>query len=367
MTDRYLEESIELLRNMVRIPSLSFEETGVRDLISVFLSERGIAHTIERNNIIAVADGYDPINRPTLALDAHIDTVPANKGYTSDPFEPGDDPTTVRGLGSNDDGGSVAAMIAVFRKYRSADLPFNLMLCLTCEEERSGADGAAWLYAADGFFAGNSGFAMPDWVIVGEPTGLKAATSERGLLVIDGHAQGVAGHAARGEGVNALYIAVEDIARLKAHRFGRVSPVLGEVKMSVTQINAGSAHNVIPDACDFVVDIRPNELYTNAELTDELQGICNSTLHARRLDNRSSVTRQDSPLMRTVSALGIGTFSSPTTSDWMKIPFCDAVKIGPGESSRSHTADEYILTQEIADAVKVYSDIIDNLYGNTLE
>ena len=360
---KYLDDSIELLRRMVRVPSPSFEEAAVVDLISNALRDWGVPHSVDRGNILAVSEGFDPA-RPTLALDAHIDTVPPCEGYSFDPFDPGADPAVVRGLGSNDDGGSVAAMVAVFRALRSEPLPFNLLLTLCCEEERSGPDGAAWVYAPDGLLSSRG--MLPRWAIVGEPTGLRAATSERGLLVLDGEAHGVAGHAARGEGVNALYIALDDIATLRAHRFGRVSPVMGEVRLSVTQIQAGTAHNVVPDSCRFVVDVRPTELYSPEELLAELQGLCRSTLVPRRMGNRSSASFPGSPLVRTVEALGIPVFSSPTTSDWMRMG-CDAVKLGPGESSRSHRPDEYVTRDEIAGAIKMYTDIIMNLYGNIVE
>ena len=361
----YLEDSIDLLRQMVRIPSESFHEDGVRLLICSAFERWDLPYTVARGNVVALSERFDPAH-PTLALDAHIDTVPPCSGYTRDPFDPGDDPDVIYGLGSNDDGGSVAAMIAVFRALRSARLPFNLMLCLCCEEERSGPDGAAWLYSRDGLLATDPSFGMPRWAIVGEPTGLRAATSERGLLVLDGEARGVSGHAARGEGVNALYIAMDDIAALRAHRFGKLSPLMGEVRLSVTQIAAGTAHNVIPDRCSFVVDVRPTELYTNEELLAELQGLCRSSLKARNLANRSSASLSGSPLVKTVEQLGIETFSSPTTSDWMRMG-SDAVKLGPGESSRSHRPDEFILRSEIEGAVRIYTDIINNMYGNTLE
>ena len=360
---KYLDDSIELLRQMVRTPSLSFEEAGVSELISNALRGWGVPHSMEKGNIIAFSEGFDPA-RPTLAMDAHIDTVPPCAGYTFDPYDPGCDPAVVRGLGSNDDGGCVAAMIAVFRALRAEPLPFNLLLTLCCQEERSGPDGAAWIYAPDGWLASRN--AMPRWAIVGEPTGLRAATSERGLLVIDGEAHGVAGHAARGEGVNALYVALDDIAALRAHRFERVSPVTGEVRLSVTQIQAGTAHNVIPDSCRFVVDVRPTELYSPSDLLAELQGLCKSTLVPRRLDNRSSASFPGSPLVRTVEALGVPVFSSPTTSDWMRMG-CDAIKLGPGESSRSHRPDEFVTREEIAGAVKLYTDIIMKIYGNIVE
>ena len=362
---QYLQDSLELLRQMVRVPSVSFEEEAVRGLICGALERWGVPFTVARGNIVARSEGYDP-SRPTLVLDAHIDTVPPCSGYTRDPFDPGTDADRIWGLGSNDDGGSVAAMVACFRELRSASLPFNLLLALCCEEERSGADGAAWLYSPEGLLATDPSFGLPRWAIVGEPTGLRAATSERGLLVLDGEAHGVAGHAARGEGVNALYIALDDIAALRAHRFAKVSPVTGEVRLNVTQIASGTAHNVIPDVCRFVVDVRPTEMYYNAELLDELQAICRSTLVPRNLSNRSSASFAGSPLVRTVEQLGLETFSSPTTSDWMRMG-CDAVKLGPGESSRSHRPDEYILCDEIAAAVGVYTDIINNIHGNTLE
>ena len=361
----YLEDSLELLRQMVRVPSLSFEEEAVRSLICGALDRWGVPFVVARGNILARSDGFDPL-RPTLVLDAHIDTVPPCSGYSFDPFDPGDDHACIRGLGSNDDGGSVAAMIAVFRALRSEPLSFNLLLALCCEEERSGPDGAAWLYSPEGLLASDPSFGLPRWAIVGEPTGLRAATSERGLLVLDGEAHGVSGHAARGEGVNALYIALDDIAALRVHRFGKVSPLMGEVRLSVTQITAGTAHNVIPDSCRFVVDVRPTEQYTCAELLEELQGLCRSELRPRNLHNRSSASQPGSPLVRAVEALGIGSFSSPTTSDWMRMG-CDAVKIGPGESSRSHRPDEFVLRDEIAAAVEVYTDIIHKLNGYTLE
>ena len=360
---QYIDDSIDLLRQMVRTPSLSFEEEAVRELICGALDAWGVPYKRMRGNIVAVGEGYDP-SRPTLALDAHIDTVPAAGGYTRDPFDPGCDASVIYGLGSNDDGGSVAAMLAVFRALRAKQLPFNLLLALCCEEERSGPDGAAWLYSSDGL--PSAGLNLPDWAIVGEPTGLRAATSERGLLVLDGEAQGVSGHAARGEGVNALYIALDDIAALRGHRFGKVSPLMGEVRLSVTQIAAGTAHNVIPDRCSFVVDVRPTEQYGNEELLAELQALCRSRLVARNLSNRSSASRPGSPLVRTLEALGVESFSSPTTSDWMRMS-CDAVKLGPGESSRSHRPDEFVTRAEIEAAVQLYTDIILNLYGNTLE
>ena len=357
------EDSIALLRQMVRIPALSGKEEAVAACVGAALDAWGIPYENVCGNILALNRRFDP-GKPTLALDAHLDTVPVNNGYTRDPFDSGNDPDIIYGLGSNDDGGSVVSMIAAFRHFFEREMPVNLLLSLVREEEVAGPHGARWLYSAEGPLGRD--WPMPQWVIVGEPTGMHAATSERGLLVLDGEAQGVSGHAARGEGVNALYIALDDIAALRAHRFGRISPRMGEVHLNVTQISAGTAHNVIPDRCRFVVDIRPTEQYTNEEILEELQALCRSTLTARNLANRSSATAAGSPLQRTAEALGIECYSSPTTSDWMRIPV-DAVKMGPGESSRSHKADEFILAREIAQGIDGYIAFIEKFYGNTLE
>lgn len=362
----FTDESIGLLREIIKTPSPSFEEEKVVSLVSERLSVWGVPHEVMHGNIVALSSGYDP-SIPTLALDAHLDTVPPAPDYSFDPYEPGDDPDIVRGLGSNDDGGSVAAMIAVFRELRTADLPFNLALLLSREEERSGMDGARWIYSADGPFEGQD----LRWVIIGEPTGMKVATSERGLLVLDCEAHGVSGHAARDEGVNALYIAMEDIAAMRGFCFDRVSPMMGKVRLSVTQIEAGRAHNVIPDSCRFVVDIRPTDSYTNEEIVGMLRGVCRSDIRPRNLLNRASATFADSPLLLTAESLGLETFSSPTTSNWMRTGR-DSIKMGPGDSSRSHHADEYILRSEIEAAVEGYRNFIfkfaENLSnGNTLE
>lgn len=358
----FITESIELLRKMVRIPSESFHEEEVATLIFGQLESWGLKPRRYGNNIVAVCRNFSP-SRPTLVLDAHIDTVGPSQGYTFDPYEPGDDPQVVRGLGSNDDGGSVAAMTAAFRHLYGEDLPINIVLSLNCEEERSGQNGATLLYGKDG----PEEVRDSRWVIVGEPTGMKAAVSERGLLVLDGVAEGISGHAAREEGVNALYIALEDITVLRRHSFNRISPSMGEVRLNVTQINAGTAHNVIPDRCTFVVDIRPTEQYTNEEILKTLQGLCRSKLTARNLGNMASATFSGSPLLATAESLGLETFSSPTTSNWMRT-HRDAIKMGPGESSRSHKADEYILCSEITEAVTGYIKFIETFCnGNTLE
>ncbi|MBR5015152.1 MAG: M20/M25/M40 family metallo-hydrolase [Bacteroidales bacterium] len=324
-------------------------------------------------------------------LCAHIDTVSPSPEYSFDPYKPENCPEDmVQGLGSNDDGASVVSMIAAYRYFSSfsrsssgrgnnpshffeagpspcgqggstvstrtatageAGHP-DIILVLTCEEERSGKSGMTGLWPELA--------QRVDFAIVGEPTGMKAATSERGLLVIDATAHGVSGHAARNEGENALYKALEDIERLRGHVFEKVSPRMGKVNLNVTQIKAGSAHNVVPDRCDFVIDIRPTEQYSNEEILNEIQEICTSELKPRNLANRSSATFENSPLQQAAEASGIVTFSSPTTSDWMRIT-CDAIKMGPGESSRSHKKDEFVFVEEIRNGIETYIEFINKL------
>ena len=392
--ERLTVEAVELLKEMISIPSPSFEEDAVCGHVCKWLTDHGVEHRRVGNNIIAehIADP----TRPTLMLCAHMDTVSPSPEYSFDPYKPENCPEDmVQGLGSNDDGASVVAMIAAYRYFtghdgigggfqnnpshsfvvgptpcgqggstvlkttaNAANMKYpNLILVLSCEEERSGKNGMTglWTELAQ----------KVDFAIVGEPTGMKAATSERGLLVIDATAHGVSGHAARNEGENALYKALEDIERLRGHVFEKVSPRMGKVNLNVTQIKAGTAHNVIPDRCDFVIDIRPTEQYSNEEILNELQEICTSELKPRNLANRSSATFEDSPLQKAAEALGIETFSSPTTSDWMRIT-CDAIKMGPGESLRSHKKDEFVFVREIEDGIQTYIRFIDYLKDSSL-
>ena len=372
-------EAVELLKEMIAIPSPSFHEEDVCSHISNWLTQKGVEHERIGNNIIA--EHIVNPEEPTLMLCAHIDTVDPCEGYSFDPYKPENSPEgVIHGLGSNDDGASVVSMIAAYRYWRLGNFqnnpshaigagpspcgqggstvlktthtPINLTLVLTCEEERSGKGGMTGLW--------DKRLNRIDFAIVGEPTKMMAATSERGLLVIDATAHGVSGHAARNEGKNALYIAIEDIENLRKHEFCKVSPKMGKVNLNVTQIKAGSAHNVIPDRCDFVIDIRPTEQYTNEEILEELQKICKSELKPRNLANRSSATREGSPLQKTAEALGIETFSSATTSDWMRIT-CDAIKMGPGDSNRSHRKDEFVTELEIAEGIETYIKFIRSL------
>ena len=349
-------EAVALLKEMVAIPSPSFREDAVCSHISEWMAAKGIQHERIGNNLVAERI-VDPA-LPTLMLCAHIDTVEPCEGYSFDPYNPENCPEDmVQGLGSNDDGASVVSMLAVFRSFADAqddrvNAQVNLILVLTCEEERSGVGGMTGLWSQLQ--------SKVDFAIIGEPTGMKAAVSERGLLVIDATAHGVSGHAARNEGKNALYIALEDIDLLRKYEFEKVSPKMGKVNLNVTQINAGSAHNVIPDRCDFVIDIRPTEQYSNLEILEDLQKVCKSELKARNLANKSSATYEESRLQAAAEKLGIETFSSATTSDWMRIS-CDAIKMGPGDSTRSHRKDEFVYIDEIRNAIETYIEFINTL------
>ena len=348
----YSELAIELLKALIPIRSYSFEEAARADFLCKWLAAQGFSAQRIGNNIWA-KEIFDS-QAPTLMLCAHIDTVQAAESYSFDPIDPPMDDERILGLGSNDDGGSVVSMIAAFLYFKErGHCPVNLLLLLSCEEERSGIGGTRSLGE---FISANADFA-----IVGEPTRMRATIAESGLLVIDGCAHGKSAHAARaGEGVNAIYKAIEDIQKLKAYRFERISPTLGEVKLSVTQINAGTAHNVIPDSCTFVVDIRPNECYSNAEILEMLQKEVGSSLAARNLTNRSSATPLSSPLYKTARKLGMEMITSPTSSDWMRLPI-EAIKIGPGDSLRSHKADEFIFKSEICEGIDIYINFIDNI------
>lgn len=345
----YTCEATELLRELVAIPSPSGEEHSRSDFLVTYLAQRGV--NVERvgNNLVMRQPHRDP-SKPTLMLNSHLDTVRPNAGYTFDPFKPPASDTRINGLGSNDAGASVVAMIQTFLHFYQQELPINLLLALSTEEENSGPNGMRRLW-------GELSHEV-DMAIVGEPTGMKAAIAERGLLVIDGEATGVSGHAARNEGVNALYIALDDIATLRGTTFSKVSPTMGEVKLTVTQINAGTQHNVIPDKCRFVVDIRPTEQYSNGEIMELLQPEVQSKLTARSLTNRSSATPEGHSLLQQVKQLGIETCISPTTSDWMRIT-CPAIKMGPGVSARSHQSDEFVLINELRQGIEGYIQFIE--------
>lgn len=344
------QEAVELLKRMIATPSLSRNEAQTGDLLFAFLDEQGAAPERLHNNIWARAEGFDP-ERPTLLLNSHHDTVRPAASYTRDPFTPAIEQGCLYGLGSNDAGASVVALTETFLSFRRQQLPFNLVLALSAEEECMGEHGMRALLPALGRI---------DMALVGEPTGMQAATGERGLVVLDCTARGKSGHAARGEGVNALYIALDDIARLRTFRFERESELLGPVGIAVTQIEAGTQHNVVPDVCRFVVDLRTTDAYSNEEVVEILRGAIRSEAVPRSTRIRAAAVSEDHPLVRAARAIGRNTFVSPTTSDRTLMPF-PSLKMGPGDSARSHSADEFIRIDEIDQAIALYEKYIEQL------
>lgn len=336
---------ITLLQRMIQTPSISGEENAVCTLLAEWMTAEGISvHRVENNLWAECGDGPE-----TILLNAHMDTVKPSASYTRDPLDGGYDGQTIYGLGANDDGGSVIAMLAVFMDMMHAPIPGKrIVLTLTAEEENSGRKGIELLLPEIGPI---------DYAIVGEPTSLEMAVAERGLLVLDCEAKGKAGHAAREEGINALYIALEDIQTLRNYEFEKVSPFLGKVKMTTTMIQAGTQHNVVPDTCRFVVDIRSNGLYTNEEILAILRPMLRSTITPRSTRLNASSTPLDTPIIQRAQALGIPIYGSPTMSN-MALLSCPKVKFGPGDSSRSHTANEYIHIHEIEQAITLYKQLL---------
>ncbi|MBP2691436.1 MAG: M20 family metallo-hydrolase [Muribaculaceae bacterium] len=349
------DSALRLLDRLIATPSLSRDESVTADIIENELRGCGIAPRRLMNNVWAVCDNYCA-DMPTLLLNSHHDTVRPSQSYTLDPFSPLHRDGRIYGLGSNDAGGSLVSLVECFKLLRNRPLSVNLVLALTAEEEVSGANGIESLLK----HFDETGLKI-DMAIVGEPTGMKAAIAERGLVVLDCCARGVSGHAARDEGDNAIIRALDDIALLRSFRFERTSPTLGDVKMTVTQINAGTQHNVIPDRCDFVVDIRTTDAYSNREMVDIINSAMQSDVKARSTRLQASAISCEHPLVKAATLLGIETFVSPTLSDRALMHGIPALKIGPGESSRSHSADEYILECEIDRAIDIYQQIITSL------
>lgn len=345
----------ELLKELIATPSPSRGEEATADLLFAFLQQHGAAPERLYNNVFARSSDFDSA-RPTLLLNSHHDTVRPAASYMRDPYTPSVEGDRLYGLGSNDAGASVAALTQVFLSLRSQPLPFNLLLALSAEEECSGERGMRALLPALGCI---------EMGLVGEPTGMQAAVGERGLVVLDCTARGKSGHAARGEGENALYIALDDIARLRTFRFKRESGLLGHVGIAVTQIEAGTQHNVVPDSCRFVVDIRTTDAYSNEETVGILRDALRSEAMPRSTRIRASALHAGHPLFRAAEAAGRQTFVSPTTSDMALMPF-PTLKMGPGQSSRSHTADEFVLLTEIEEGIAVYEKymkILAETYG----
>ena len=341
--DAKTTEAVELLRRLIATPSTSRDESRTADLLFAFLEERGAAPERLHNNVFARSADFDPA-RPTLLLNSHHDTVRPAASYTRDPFAPTAEGDRLYGLGSNDAGASVVSLARTFLTFREQSLPFNLLLALSAEEECMGEHGTRALLPALGPI---------DMALVGEPTRMRAAVGERGLVVLDCTAHGRAGHAARDEGINALYIAADDIAWLRGYRFERCSPLLGPIRMTATQIEAGTQHNVVPAECRFVVDVRTTDAYTNEETVEIVRRHMRSEAVPRSTRIRASAVAPEHPLVGAAAALGVERFVSPTTSDMALMAF-PSLKMGAGDSARSHTADEYVLRSEVEQGVEGY-------------
>ncbi len=353
LTD-YPKEAVALLRRLISTPSTSRNEGDVALIMQSTLEDYGFHALREANNVWAIDPRYDA-DRPTLLLNAHLDTVKPVKTWTRDPFSPDMEQGKLYGLGSNDCGGGLCTLLQVFRHLCSDETGknrgYNLIFLASAEEEVSGKDGIAR--------------ALPllpkiDVAIVGEPTGMQPATAEKGLMVLDVIAHGKSGHAARNEGVNAIYEALDDMLWIRNYKFPKVSPLLGPVKMTLTVVNAGTQHNVVPDTCTMLVDIRSNELYTNEEIYDIVRSNLRSEVKAHSFRLHSSSIAESHPLVQRCLQLGLTPFGSPTLSDQALMPF-PSLKLGPGESSRSHSADEFILISEMEQAFKLYIQLLDKL------
>jgi acetylornithine deacetylase len=348
MTD--IQQTITLLQELISTPSFSREEDKTADIIENFLQKRGI-QTFRHGNNIWAKNNYFTERLPTILLNSHHDTVKPVKAWTRDPFSPDIVEDKLYGLGSNDAGGCLVALMATFCNFYNKKLPFNLVLLASAEEEISGRGGVeAVLSDLPPITVG----------IVGEPTLTQMAVAEKGLMVMDGIARGKAGHAAREEGINAIYLALEDIERLRNFQFEKKSDLLGAVKMSVTQIEAGTQHNVVPDECRFVVDVRTNECYTNVEIWDIIKQNLKSEITPRSMRLNSSKIALNHPLILRGIELGLTYYGSPTLSDQALMSF-PTLKIGPGDSARSHTADEFIFLSEIEAGMKIYTQLLTNL------
>lgn len=349
------QQSIDLLKKLIGIPSFSREEDLTAAAIDSYLREHHVLTHRRQNNVWAFNKHYDA-SKPTILLNSHHDTVKPNSGYSRDPFSADELDGKLYGLGSNDAGGCLVSLIAAFLHYYEApDLSYNLCLAATAEEEISGVNGIESIIPELGNL---------DFAIVGEPTLLDMAIAERGLMVLDCIAHGKAGHAAREEGENAIYKALKDIDWFRTYRFPKESEMFGPVKMSVTVLHAGSQHNVVPAACEFTVDVRVTDIYRNEEVLEIIRNHVDCEVKPRSVRLKSSSIPKDHPVVQAGLALGRKTYGSPTTSDQalLTIP---SLKIGPGDSARSHMADEFIYIDEIVQGVELYIKLLSSLLHQT--
>lgn len=345
------QEATELLKKLIETQSFSKEEDKTALLLEAFFTKNDIPFQRKKNNIWAYNLHFDA-SKPTLLLNSHHDTVKPNKSWTLDPFEALVKDGKLFGLGSNDAGGCLVSLIATFCYfYQRKDLTYNIVIAATAEEEISGKEGLEIVIPL-----------LPEisFAIVGEPTEMHLAVAEKGLLVLDCTAKGKSGHAAREEGDNAIYKAMKDIDWIRNYQFPKVSPTLGPVKMSVTIINAGTQHNVVPDACTFTIDVRATDQYTLEEIIDVIQENIDSEVNARSIRLRPSSIPMDHPIVLAGLRLGRNAYGSPTTSDQALLD-CPSLKMGPGHSGRSHSADEFIYLHEIEDGISQYISMLEEV------
>ena len=346
--EQYVSDAVEMLKKLIATPSVSRNEKDAADIMEQTIRSYGFEPQREANNLWIIDPNYDE-SRPTLLLNAHIDTVKPVASWSRDPFSPDVEDGVLYGLGSNDCGGGLCSLLQIFRMLTEKPQSYNLIYLASAEEEVSGKDGITR--------------ALPllphiDLAIVGEPTGMNPAVAEKGLMVLDVIAHGKSGHAARNEGVNAIYEALDDMRWIRDYKFEKVSEFLGPTKMTLTVVNAGTQHNVIPDKCTMLVDIRTNEFYDNEEVYEFIRQHLKSEVKAHSFRLKSSRIDPEHPLIRKCVAMGMKPFGSPTLSDQALMHF-PSFKLGPGESSRSHSANEFIRISEIRDAIAKYETLLD--------
>lgn len=346
--EQYVSDAVQLLKKLIATPSISRNEKDAADIMEQTIRSYGFEPQREANNLWIIDPHYDE-SRPTLLLNAHIDTVKPVASWSRDPFSPDVEDGVLYGLGSNDCGGGLCSLLQIFRMLTEKPQSYNLIYLASAEEEVSGKDGITR--------------ALPllphiDLAIVGEPTGMNPAVAEKGLMVLDVIAHGKSGHAARNEGVNAIYEALDDMRWIRDYKFEKVSEFLGPTKMTLTVVNAGTQHNVIPDKCTMLVDIRTNEFYDNEEVYELIRQHLKSEVKAHSFRLKSSRIDPEHPLIRKCVAMGMKPFGSPTLSDQALMHF-PSFKLGPGESSRSHSANEFIRISEIRDAIAKYETLLD--------
>jgi acetylornithine deacetylase len=345
------QEAIKLLQSLIQTPSLSKQENETATILKTYIEKYCTNLQTLQNNVWVKNKHFDD-SKPTILLNSHHDTVPANKAYTRNPLDAAVEEGKLFGLGSNDAGGCLVSLLATFLYfYEKENLQYNLIFAASAEEEISGTNGIEIMYPQLGKI---------DAAIVGEPTLMQMAIAEKGLLVIDCAVKGKAGHAAREEGDNAIYKAMEDINWFKNYQFEKISDTLGAIKMSVTIINAGMQHNMVPDVCTFTVDIRINELYTHEEILQVMKENIDAEIVPRSMRMKSSSIPVLHPLVQSGIKLGREMYGSPTTSD-KALMDCPSLKMGPGDSARSHSADEFIFVKEIEEGIELYIKLLENI------